>query len=138
MTKWTHPPQFTKLQIIVYAFTFFIRQALMFDVFKDLTGLGLWTMRIKLLIFFFFFFKEAWKDIWELFISWKIHCITINNTMHIIQRPLVNAAGMHDYRLYVYSIKLFLQDKKRGKIRCRIPTLHFFKFIYCVKCKTHF
>ena len=48
--------------------------------------------------------------------------IVEDNTMHIIQRPSVNAAGMHDYRLYVCSIKLFLQDKKRGKIRCRIPT----------------
>ena len=54
-----HPPsspppkkKFTKLQIIVYAFTFFIRKALMLNVCKGLTGPGLWTMRKKLLFFF--------------------------------------------------------------------------------------
>ena len=81
----------------MYAFTFFIRQALMLDVFKDLTGLGLWTMRIKSLIFFFF--RSTKGHMRPVYI--------VEDTLHIIQRPSVIAAGMHVYRLYVQYKVIF-------------------------------
>ena len=69
----------------------------MLDVFKDLTGLGLWTMRIKSLIFFFF--RSTKGHMRPVYI--------VEDTLHIIQRPSVNAAGMHDYRLYVQYKVIF-------------------------------